>query len=198
MKRTLVVWTAILICASVVLGQAANQQSKPSPKKEAGKPSAPAQGGMMKPGLEQKRLGYFIGTWHMEGDAKQSAFGPAGKFSGDETDEWWSGGFFVVAKAVAKGPMGEEKSLSVMGYDPQKKVYTYDAYSNMGSHESATGTYENGTWTWSNEMNMGGKNIKGHFIIKEESPTSFTFKFENSVDSGPWETIMEGKGTKTK
>jgi hypothetical protein len=65
-------------------------------------------------------------------------------------------------------------------------------------HETATGTYENGTWTWSNEMNMGGKNIKGHFIIKEESPTSFTFKFENSVDSGPWETIMEGKGTKTK
>jgi hypothetical protein len=196
MKRTQLVWTVILFCASMVLGHAASQQTKPSPKKDAAKPTA--QAGTMKPGPEQKRLGYFIGTWHMEGDSKQSTFGPAGKFTSDETDEWWPGGFFIVGHSTGKGPMGEEKVLAVLGYDPQKKVYTYDAFSNMGMHETATGAFENGTWTWSNEMNMNGKNVKGHFIMKQESPTSYTFKFENSVNGGPWETVMEGKSTKTK
>ncbi len=199
MKRTLVVCIATLFCAYVVFGQAAKEPPKPAAKKGPGGAAAtPAQapGMAMKPGPEQKRLGYFIGSWHMEGDSKQSAFGPAGKFIGDEKDEWLPGGFFVLAHSEGKGPMGEEKSISLMGYDQQKKVYTYDAYNNTGMHETSTGNYKDGIWTWSNEMDMGGKHIKGHFIIKEASPTTFTFKFENSVDNGPWETIMEGKSTK--
>lgn len=197
MKRTLGACGAILLSACLIFGQATEQKSKPAPKKADKAAGAMGMGEMMmKPGPEVKKLAYFIGTWHMEGDMKASPFGPAGKFSGDETDSWGPGRFFVVGRSNGTTPMGKQSTLSVMGWDAQKKTYTFHEYNSMGMADVATGTYENNTWTWSDEMNMGGKNIKGHFIIKEEGADAFSFKWETSTDGGPWETMMEGKAEK--
>ncbi|MBM3790320.1 MAG: DUF1579 domain-containing protein, partial [Acidobacteria bacterium] len=147
---------------------------------------------------EHKRLGAYVGEWSMEGQAKDSPFGPAGTFSGKEKVEWFAGGFFLVSHVQVNGSMGEVKSLSMLGYDPEKKVYSYHSFNSMGMHETATGTVSGDAWTWTNESVMNGKRIQGRYIIKEDSPTAQSFIFEISEAGGPWKTIMEGKSTKTK
>jgi hypothetical protein len=157
---------------------------------------APAQ--PPKPGPEVKRLAYFVGKWTSEGDMKQSPFGPAGKATMTETSEWLPGGFFIKSQAEGRSPMGEMKSTSIMGYDPEAKVYTYSSFDNMGHAEHGRGTVKGDTWTWTSESEMGGKLIKSRFILKEVSPTSYSYKWESMSDAGSWMTIMEGKATKAK
>ena len=177
MKRAIAVWTAMLVCAFVVFGQAP--------------PSGPP-----KPGPEHKRLGYLAGNWHLEGVTKPGPFGPGGKVDVTEHNELFPGGFFVVLHAEGKGPMGAEKSLATLGYDRQQKSYILNSISSLGIGWSAKGTVEGDTWTFATDL-MGGS-LKVRIILKELSATSMIFKFESSSADGPWETMMEGKGTKAE
>jgi hypothetical protein len=69
----------------------------------------------------------------------------------------------------------------------------------MGEHDLSKGTISGNTWTWlSPEQEMGGKKVKGRFVLKETSPTSYTYAYDMSVDGGAWTSIMEGKATKVK
>lgn len=151
---------------------------------------------MPQPGPEHKRLAYFLGTWSSEAETKASPYGPAGKVSFTEHNEWFPGGFFIVTHSEEKGPMGPGKGLAVMGYNTQEKAYTYYAVNSMGMTESAKGTVQGDTWTWQSESKVGGKPIKNRFTIKELSATSYSYKFETSPDGKTWSTIMEGKSTK--
>ncbi len=179
MRRALAVpLVAVVVLASVILAQAPPQQPKPGP--------------------EHTRIGYFVGKWTGEGEMKESPFGPAGKFTSTEHNEWLPGGFFLVMHSEEKGPMGEGKALAVMGYNSEEKVYTYSAFNSMGMTESAKGRVKGDTWTWRSESKLGGKPMKTRFTIKEVSPTSYTYKFETSADGKTWSTVMEGKATKTK
>lgn len=155
-----------------------------------------AQGPPPKPGPELKKLEYFVGTWSSEGDLKPSPFGPGGKFTGTEKLEWMDGGFFLVGHGEGDSPMGHDKGMSVWGFDPEEKVYTFHAFNNMGEAISATGKIEGDTWTWTNENKMNGKMMKGRYTIKQTSPTSYSFKFEMAPESGDFATVMEGKATK--
>lgn len=152
---------------------------------------------MPKVGPEHKRLGYFLGQWSSEGEMKKSPFGPPGKMSFKERNESFPGGFFVVAHSEMKGPMGEGKGLSLMGYDAEAKVYTYTAINSMGMAETSKGTVQGDTWTWNSESKMAGKPVKTRFMIKELSPTSYSYKWE-VMEGKTWSTIMEGKATKMK
>src|SRR5262249_51922153 len=141
-------------------------------------------------------LAYFLGNWKLEGELKPGPMGPGGKFTGSEHNEWLPGGFFLVSHSQGNSSMGREIGLAVMGYDAQKKTYTYDAYNNRGESEHATGSFDGKVWTWSSDLSMGGKIMKTHFILTEVPPTSYTFKFEMSEDGNNWATVMEGKGSK--
>ncbi len=151
-----------------------------------------------KPGAEHKRLGYLVGNWTGEADMKASPFGPGGKFTSKDHNEWMPGEFFVVTHSEWKGPMGAGTELAIFGYNAAEKVYTYHAFNSMGEAEAAKGTLDGGTWTWTSEQTMGGKVMKSRFIMKETSATSYTFKFDMAPANGEWSTIMEGKATKTK
>jgi hypothetical protein len=93
--------------------------------------------------------------------------------------------------AIAKG-----KELSILGYDPDRKVYTYNAFNSMGEAETSTGAVDGDTWTWTSDEHMGVMIMKGRFTMKVLSPTSHTVKFELSQDGTNWTTAMEGKATK--
>ncbi len=151
-----------------------------------------------KPGPEHKRLGYFVGKWTSEAETKASPFGPAGKITMSDTYEWFTGGFSVVCHSQGKGPMGQMKGLAIMSYSPEEKNYTYYAVESMGMAEMSKGTVKGDTWTWTSESKMGGKVVKSRFIIKELSPSSYSYKWETPGASGSWTTIMEGKETKVK
>jgi len=159
----------------------------------------PAQGPQMpQPAPEVKKLDYFIGNWTMEGDLKPSVYGPGGKFSGSERNEWMPGGFFLRSDSKMKMPMGSASGLAVMGYDSDAKRYTYHDFNSMGEAESATGTLQGDTWTWEGQQKVGGKMMNGRYTVKVISPTSYTLKYEMADEAGNYSTVMEGKGTKSQ
>lgn len=150
-----------------------------------------------KPGPELKKLDYFAGTWTSEGDTKPGPMGPGGKMTMKQNAKWMEGGFYVVIRSDYKSPnMGSGTGTAYLGYDQQKKVYTYDEFNSQGESVHAKGTVDGDTWTWDNEMNMGAQSMKGRFTEKILSPTAYTFKFEMSTDGTTWNTVMEGKATK--
>ena len=152
----------------------------------------------LKPGPEQKNLDYFNGNWTLDGDLKSGPMGPGGKMTETEQNKWMDGGFFLLSHVDFKSSMGDGTGISVMGYDPNTKMYTYDEYNSAGEAEHAAGTFDGTTWTWLSDENMGGQKMKGRFTIKEISPTSYTFKFEIAPAGGDFATIMDGKATKSK
>src|SRR5271157_82931 len=118
---------------------------------------AQAPAGPPKPSPEQKRLGYFVGTWHNEGAIKPNGFMPAGKMTGDDTCAWFEGGFAVVCNSTGMSPMGPTKEIGVLGYSTEEKVYTYIGVDNspMAMTTVPRGTVEGGKWVYTDESKMG-------------------------------------------
>jgi len=159
---------------------------------------AQAPGEKPAPGPEHKKLGYFVGKWTTTGEMKPSPFMPGGRMTSNDVCEWFDGGFAVVCKYEGKSPMGPTKGLGIMGYSSDEKAYTYYGLDNspMVMASVPHGTLQAGTWTYDDEAMMGGKKIKSRYIIKELSPTAYTFKWEMVGDDGAWQTLAEGKATK--
>jgi hypothetical protein len=157
-----------------------------------GPPAAP------KPGPELQRLLYFAGQWKHEGEMKSGPFGPGGKFTSTE-DVHMLGDFWAVFHSKGTGPMGAVEELYAIGYDPKQKAYTYDAFNTLGQHDKSSGHVSGKTWTWTSDEEMGGKVMKGKFVLNEVSPTSYTYRFDMSTDNGKtWANMLEGKATKAK
>ncbi len=150
-----------------------------------------------KPAPELKKISYFVGNWTSEGDMKAGPMGPGGKVTIHEEAKWMDGGFFVVLHSSFKSGMGDGTGISLMGYDAQDDVYTYDEFNSMGEAVHSKGNVEGDTWTWINEMKMGPQTVKARFTQKILSPTSYSFKFEMSPDGTTWNLIMDGKATKS-
>jgi len=152
-----------------------------------------------KPGPEVQKLAYYLGTWKGEGETKGGPFGPAGKLSSTTTCEWFAGGFHLVCRGEETGPTGTRTFLNIRAYDEKAKAYTEYGISSLGDTEYDTGGSIIGnkrTFVLSNDMN--GKPLKLRYTEVLESPTSFTYQAEASVDGGAWAVIAEGKVTKVK
>lgn len=149
-----------------------------------------------KPGPELKKIDVFVGTWTLDGTMKASAMGPGGTMIENEKCEWMDGGFYLVCHSDFKGSMGSGVGLSVMGYSPDDKAYTYREFSSDGEFDDSKGTLDGDTWTWTNEEKMDGKTMKGRFTIHMTSSASYTFAFDMSQDGTKWSTVMEGKASK--
>lgn len=152
------------------------------------------------PGPEHKRLGYFVGNWTTEGEMKPSEMGPGGKFTGADKCTWFEGGFAVVCQSEGTGPMGPSKSLGILGYSTEEKVYTYAGVDSSGMTMTSVpkGKVQGDTWVYNDEGMMGGKMVKSRVTIRELSPTAYTFKMEFQGPDGKWAPAMESKSTKTK
>ncbi len=153
-----------------------------------------------KPGPETQKLAYFVGTWTSEGEMKPGPMGPGGKITGKDTCEWFQGGFSVICRSDGKSPMGPMKSIGILSYSTEEKVYTYYGTDNSGMVMTsvAKGTVQGDTWTYTDEGLMGGQKIKSRVTIKQVSPTVQTFVMEFQGADGKWVPVMESKGTKVK
>ena len=161
--------------------------------------SALAQMEAPKPAPELKKLDYFAGNWKTEGEMKPGPMGPGGKMSGTDAWAWMEGSFFLVNHSKFEGAgMGAGSATAYMGYDTDKKVYTYDEFNSVGEAIHSMGTLEGDTWTWLGDTKMGPQMTKGRFTMVILSPTSYTFKFEVSQDGSTWNLVMDGKATKMK
>jgi len=91
---------------------------------------------------------------------------------------------------------GDGKATSYMGYDTNENVYTYDEFNSQGRREISKGTFSGDTWTWNSKQNYDGQEIKQKMTMKVLTPSSYSLKFEISMDGTNWMTFMEGKATK--
>ena len=160
---------------------------------------ASAQGGQPpKPGPENERLGYFVGKWSAEGEMKPGPMGPGGKITTSDNCEWFEGHYSVICRSEGTTPMGPTKSIGILGYNPEEKVYTYYGVDNSGMTMSSVpkGTLKGDTWTYLDHGTMGGKPYKSRVVIKELSPTSYDFKMDMQGRDGKWVPMMVSKNTK--
>jgi hypothetical protein len=165
------------------------------PTTALGQAPAPA-----KPGPEHQRLNYFVGKWTVVGEAQASPMSPAGKFTSTDTCEWFDGRFAVVCRSVGKTPAGPMKSIGIMSYSADQKLYTYYGTDSSGMTMTSVprGTVQGDTWTYDDEGVFAGQKMKIRVTLKELSPTSYTFKMEIQGPDGKWAPIMESKSTKVK
>ena len=149
-----------------------------------------------KPGPEQKSLAHFVGNWKIEGTMEPSPLAPGGgKFTGTEKCAMFEN-WHLICDSTGSGPMGAMKGHAVMSYDRSAKQYRYFSVSNMPDAESATGTLNGNTWTWTGKMEMGGQTIHSRFTLVETSATVHTVKWEMSMDGTNWKQMMSGTSTK--
>jgi hypothetical protein len=152
-----------------------------------------------KPGPEHQKLAYFAGRWTSAGDFKPGPMGPGGKMTSTTNCEWFEGGFFVVCRYDGRMPTGPMKGLGIMGYNPERKKYTYYSIDNSGMPpEPAYATITGDTWTWEGEGTMGGQVVKGRYIIKVVSPDEYTWRWEMSMGGQPFTLVAEGSDKRVK
>jgi len=132
-------------------------------------------------GPEHQRLGQWLGEWtYVIGDG-----------SGTMSFEWF-GDFFVRASEVT--PTGANV-LHVMGYDAEEEVYTWHRYWSNGYSDAAKGWLHEDTWTFVFDVAAGRRN---KMTVTAESPDDLVFKWERSVEGGPWEALSEGRTTRVR
>jgi len=164
----------------------------------AGLPIVAAQQAAPKPGPEHQKLGYFVGKWNAEGEIKPGPMGPGGKMKSTDTCEWFEGRYSVICRSEGTMPTGPSKSIGILGYNTEEKVYTYYGIdnSNMTMASVPKGTVRGDTWTYTDESTYGGQKVKSRVTIKELSPTSYTFRMEMQGPDGKWTPMVESKNTK--
>ncbi len=178
-KRSILVVVVLVAFWSIVLAQ---------------QPAGPPQ-----PGPEEKRLGYYVGKWHSEADMKPSAFGPGGKETGNQSCEWFAGGFHVVCRAeFSVSGMGEEKVLLIMSYSQEEKAYVQYRVDNWGHTGTLKGAVQGNTWTWHGESKMKGKVVHWRGTYKEIPPDTAMLTFEMQGDDGKWNVTGEEKFSRVK
>jgi hypothetical protein len=152
-----------------------------------------------KPGPEHEKIAYFVGKWTGQGELKPGPMGPGGKITSSDNCEWFEGRFSVICRSEGTTPMGPTKSIGILGYSPEEKVYTYYGVDNSGMTMASVpkGTLKGDTWTYHDEGMMGGQKVKTRVTIKELSPTAYTFKMEMQGPDGKWMPMMESKQTKS-
>lgn len=149
-------------------------------------------------GPEHKKLGVFVGTWKDEAEMKPGSLGSGGRMSLTETCDWFTGGFSVVCHTETLARLGDLKTLTVLTYDTDEKVYRFYEFNSVGQSNSAKGTVNGDTWMFEGESKMGGKLVKSRSTIKLPSPDSATMQTDISVDGGPWILVMELRGNREK
>jgi hypothetical protein len=145
---------------------------------------------------EAKRLAYFVGTWNFSGKANDSPMGPGGPITFKETCELMTGGFSIVCRSEGTTPMGPSKAVAIMGYDADKKSYSYTAAESNMPVITATGQTQGPVWTWTTISNMGGKPVTTRVTIKEGGPKAYDMAMEMSMDGKSFAPIMGGKATR--
>ena len=145
-----------------------------------------------KPGPEHKKLEYFLGTWKVESEIKANAYVPAGKGVTTETYTLDPAGFYLESRGEGQIP----RTVGIIAYDTDAKVYREFYASSAGLVGSGTGTVNGNTWTWMLEDKVFGKAAKGRTTITISSASQYTEKYEMLDANGRYVTLSEGTATK--
>ena len=181
MKRSvLIVWLLALAVPCLAFGQA--QAAKPP-----------------KPGPEHQKLAALLGAWTTQGEARESPFGPADKWSGTIKSEWWAGHFAVVRHLEEQSSVrGESRSLDVLTYDATAKGYTWFYLDSQGGSGLAKGTIAGDALTVVFDVPVDGKVYKLRGTLKGLGADTLTWDAEYSEDGKAWKAFSHSTDTRVK
>ncbi len=186
----------MIACAALGTAAAGAQDRTPTAPAVARTPVTAKMPAMPAPGPEVEKLAYFVGGWFSTGHIKPSPLGDGGDTRGRESCGWLPGKFFVGCMMLSESPMGRVQTEGIMGWDPDKRVYSWTSFDSMGRHETAIGTFDGGAWTWSGETTMGEKMVKTRYVMSDTTPEGYAVRFETSSDGKQWNSLMEAKVVK--
>jgi hypothetical protein len=149
------------------------------------------------PRPEVQKLGYFIGTWHAEGEMKASIVGPAGAVTNVTRNEWMLNKFFYITHHEEHNTAGTFNVVSVTGYDRRKKVYVSYEFDGQGGMGRSEGTVDGDTWTWTSQFMVGKDTVRSRSTIKPTSTSSYDFTWEIAPHGDDWTLVQQGKATKS-
>jgi len=138
------------------------------------------------PSPQHKKLGFWIGTWKIEGEGKETPLWPAGKYNATMTAEWFEGGFHLILRTKWSGAMGDYSELGILGYDSGTDKYYQYAIDEFGAGLAFYGTAKENVWTYIADMIVEEEPVKFRHTVRDESPGLITWKSELSIDGGPW------------
>jgi hypothetical protein len=148
------------------------------------------------PGPEHEALGFWIGEWRIEAEAKPNPLFPEGPYNATMTAEWFPGGFQVLCRYDWTGAMGPYAELNVMGYDQLKGEYFNYAIDGLGGNMVFTGPAQDNVFTYLSEFEAEGTHIAFRWTVTDVSPGVITWTSEVSMDGGEWILAGEAKGTR--
>ncbi|MGH7675072.1 MAG: DUF1579 family protein [Gemmatimonadales bacterium] len=151
-----------------------------------------------KPGPELQKLAYFAGKWTSTGEMKPGPMGPGGKMATTTNCEWFPGGFFLVCHDEGASPGGPTQTLGILGYNGERKRYTYYVIDNGGHGDLVHGELAGDTWNWEGESLMGGQTVKHRCVNKQLAADSHTWRCEMAIGGGAWTVTSEGTSTRVK
>lgn len=119
----------------------------------------------------------FVGRWTAKG--REAAF--------VETCDWYHGGFHIVCHSESRradGSLG--RSMSLIGYSADEKVYTYLGIGSRGRNERLTAVYGGGIFEFTGTSRKDGKSIASRIRMGPFTAREVPFIVETSTDGGPW------------
>ncbi|PWB77722.1 MAG: hypothetical protein C3F15_02660 [Holophagae bacterium] len=151
----------------------------------------------MQPTSEHESLAAHLGSWSGKAEVKAGAFGPGGTMTWSEECSWFGGSeFHVICNSEGNTPTGPEKSLGVLGYNPEKKVYTSFTVEDTGWSGYAEGTKTGDAWTLWGEETTGGKTYRTRYRMTQVTPERWEFDWAMSENGTDWLVVMEGASVK--
>lgn len=130
-------------------------------------------------------LGFFVGRWTSDGQAKGGPTGAFSRVTGEETCAWFSGGPSLVCRETAKDSLGETDSIYILSYDAGKKVYTMYGTDNYGVIHALTGTFTQDVWRFTGETRKDGVSTPTRYTFRAAGNASRTMEVETST-RGVW------------
>ena len=155
-----------------------------------------AQAQMPTPSAEHQKLGFWIGTWEIEGRTVETPFWTPGEFHATMNAEWFEGKFHVICRYKWGGAWGDYSELNILGFDAAVGEYYRYAIDGYGTGNHFKGTMKENVWTYLADTNIEGKAVKYRWTVVDESPGLIMWKSEMSIDGGPWILAGDAKAVR--
>jgi uncharacterized protein DUF1579 len=141
-----------------------------------------------------RKLGAFLGNWKTEG-----AFTNGQKTSTTLECRWSPMGGFLVCEQIVNMVGSEHRQFTVYSYDAKAGTYSYTTLADPGAKPTSGAVEIKGNlWTYNSSFENQGKKTLIRTTNEFTDVKTEVFKVTTSNDGGlTWNTVLEGKATKT-
>lgn len=149
------------------------------------------------PPPETAALDYFAGTWQMDGEDRETPFGPGGKVTGEYKCEWFEGRFALVCNGTSEMALGKARSLGIYTWNRNRKVYSYDGIDSFGMDVSAQAEPQGKVWRWvSLPARTPEGSISVRYVVTQVSDREYVYEWDYARGKMAWKPGGKGRAVR--